>query len=169
MPSVPVADIENSGRMHTEGLKCQGIAHYAVLFLWPGQKKMVVVTCDTQDDTAKRNPPFLPVPFEVLHDVPGVEGPQHADVVDDEVVEPDAGDEDEPHRDDRGEGVANLVGAEALDGEEQEENRHGDPDHLRCSKLKIVIYAVGHALTMPAALALRLYSTYSESGLAPSP
>jgi hypothetical protein len=109
-----------------------------------------VVTCDTQDDTAKRNPPFLPVPFEVLHDVPRVEGPQHADVVDDEVVEPDAGDEDEPHRDDRGEGVANLVGAEALDGEEQEENRHGDPDHLRCSKLKIVIYAVGHALTMPA-------------------
>lgn len=42
----------------------------------------------------------------------------------DEVVQPDARNEKEPHRDDRSKCVANLVGPETLDREEHEQDRH---------------------------------------------
>lgn len=52
----------------------------------------------------------------------------------DEVVQSNAGNQQEPHRDDWSEGVPNLVGPETLNREEQEEDRHRDPDYLRCRK-----------------------------------
>ena len=103
--------------------------HCSFLF---GQEKMF--TCDAQDNTTKWNPSFLSVPLEVLYYVPRIEGPKNTDVVDDKVVESNAGNQQEPHRDDWSEGVPNLVGPETLNREEQEEDCHRDPDYFRCRK-----------------------------------
>lgn len=53
-----------------------------------------------------------------MDDILGVERPQGANVILDDVVDPNASDEEEPHGDDRRKRVGDLVGAEALDREE---------------------------------------------------
>lgn len=97
-------------------------------------RKKKAVTCDTQDHTTKWNPSILSIPFEVLYYVPRIEGPQNTDVMDGEVVESNASNQQEPHRDDWSEGVSNLVGPKTLNREEQEKDRHRDQDYLRCRK-----------------------------------
>lgn len=93
-------------------------------------------TCENEEDVAKRDPSFLLVSPEIVKDVFWVERPQDANIILDQVKEPDSSDQKQPQQDDWCERVADFVSSKSLDGEENYQNCDGDPYNLICVKFE---------------------------------
>ncbi len=85
--------------------------------MYPKKKKSAYNTCHAEHNPSVGDPGLLGVMPEVGDDVEGIEGLENGGVVANEVGEADDADEHVPHKDRRGEGVPNLVGAEPLNRE----------------------------------------------------
>jgi hypothetical protein len=96
------------------------------------RKKLVILTCDAEDNSSKLLPadPFILCEIEVH--VMRRQRFQNRWVVLEHIVQPDHGDGSEPREHDGGEGAAHFARAESLDKEEEDQDHHAQDDNVTC-------------------------------------